>query len=54
MKKIMCLAFISAVFLSGCGLTKKDLGLSRSIPDETQVQTRSNLVLPPDFDVLPD
>lgn len=54
MKKIICVAFVLSIILSGCGLTKKDLGLSRSAPDETQVQTRQNLVLPPDFDMLPD
>lgn len=46
---IVCVCFV----LSACGLTKKDLGLSASTPDEAKVETRKPLDLPPDFDVLP-
>ena len=43
----------AALFLSGCGLTKEDLGMAASKPDETQVTRRNQLVIPPDFDVRP-
>ncbi|MDD7313797.1 MAG: DUF3035 domain-containing protein [bacterium] len=40
--------------LSACGLTKEKLGLSRPSPDETQVEQRAPLSLPPEFDVRPE
>ena len=53
MKKIyLLLAFM--VMLGGCGLTKKDLGMTRPIPDETQVVTREKLVVPPDYAIRPE
>ena len=52
MKKI-CLLFLLAAMVSGCGLTKEDLGMARSKPDETKVMKREALVVPPDFDVKP-
>lgn len=54
MNKIFALLLVMALGLSACGLTKKDLGLSRNTPDETKVETRRSLDLPPDFDQLPD
>lgn len=39
--------------LSACGMTKEKLGLSRQSPDETTVETRRPLSLPPHFDVRP-
>lgn len=54
MKKIIFGLFCGVLLLSGCGLTKKDLGLARSVPDETSVETRQPLDLPPDFYVLPE
>lgn len=53
MKKIF-FGLICAALLAGCGLTKKDLGLARSVPDESLVETRQPLDLPPDFNVLPE
>lgn len=53
MKKI-CLLFVFMILLSGCGLTKKDLGMARETPDETQVSAREKLVLPPDYDIRPE
>jgi len=35
------------------GITKDDLGLGRNAPDETMVEKRPLLVLPPEFDVRP-
>ena len=53
MKKIyLLLAFM--VMLGGCGLTKKDLGMTRPTPDETQVVTREKLVVPPDYAIRPE
>ena len=52
MKKAFIL-LAAALFLSGCGLTKEDLGMAASKPDETQVTRRNQLVMPPDFNVRP-
>ena len=52
MKKC-CLLLLLVAMISGCGLTKEDLGMARSKPDETKVTTREALVVPPDFDVRP-
>lgn len=41
------------MFLAACGMTKEDLGMARSKPDESQVQTRKQLVVPPDYNVRP-
>lgn len=53
MKKV----FVSLVFvllLGACGLTKEDLGMARSKPDETKVVAKKNpLVVPPEYDVRP-
>ncbi len=54
MKKMLSLMLVLSVVLSACGLTKKDLGLNRSTPDETKVEIRQPLDLPPDFDTLPE
>ncbi len=55
MKKIMlifaCTALICA--LNGCGWTKEKLGLKRHGPDATKVQTRDELILPPEYSVRP-
>ncbi len=52
MKKIVLMMMV--VFaLSGCANVKKWLGLNKSTPDETKIETRAPLVLPPDFDELP-
>ena len=54
MKKNLVLFLALISFLSACHLTKKDLGLATQTPDETQVEVRQPLDLPPDFDTLPD
>lgn len=54
MKKVVFAVLGLSFLLTGCGLTKKDLGLSRSVPDETSVETRQPLDLPPDFYELPE
>ncbi len=54
MRKILALVLFVCFALSGCGLTKKDLGLAKNTPDETKVETRKALDLPPDFDLLPE
>jgi len=41
------------LFFCSCGLTREDLGMTRSKPDETQVETRKALVIPPEFGVRP-
>ena len=52
MKKLAMLLVIMGM-LGGCGLTKKDLGMARETPDETQVSRRERLVIPPDYDIRP-
>ncbi|MBO5284783.1 MAG: hypothetical protein J6B00_02790 [Alphaproteobacteria bacterium] len=52
MKKI-CVLFMLMLVLAGCGLTKKDLGMARSTPDESQVSRRERLVVPPEYKVRP-
>ena len=54
MKKNVFLMLVCFALLTACSLTKKDLGLAKDVPDETKVETRKELSLPPDFDVLPD
>ncbi len=52
MKKTYILLAV-LLLLGACGLTKKDLGMTRSKPDESQVSAREKLVVPPDFGVRP-
>ena len=52
MKKVYIL-LVAVTLLSACGVTREDLGMAASKPDESQVTTRQKLVLPPDFDVKP-
>lgn len=54
MKKTIGLCLALMLVLSSCSTLKKWTGLEKSAPDETKVETRSPLVLPPDFDELPD
>ena len=53
MKKTFFALFVVCLALSGCTTAKKWLGLNKSTPDETKIETRAPLVLPPDFDELP-
>ena len=53
MKKNIALLLTLVVMLSACATMKKWLGLNKTTPDETKIETRSPLVLPPDFDELP-
>lgn len=53
MNKIL-VVLVVVVMLNACGLTKEDLGMARSKPDETQVVAKKRgLVVPPDYDVRP-
>ncbi len=52
MKKVYTLLAL-VLLLSSCGLTKEDLGMARSVPDESQVSRRQQLVIPPDYNVKP-
>ena len=47
----ICVCAVLAV--SGCGLTKKDLGMSREGPDASAVKTNTPLILPPEYNVRP-
>ncbi|MBR3501558.1 MAG: hypothetical protein IKO06_01485 [Alphaproteobacteria bacterium] len=39
--------------LSACGWTKEKLGLTRHGPDAGKVETRNELILPPEYSVRP-
>lgn len=55
MKKIYIVwALIAALSLSSCGWTKKSLGIAKTGPDETLVQTNKPLILPPEYDARPN
>lgn len=54
MIRIAAACLLISFMIGGCSMTKKELGLSRSIPDESTVETRQPLDLPPDFNVLPE
>lgn len=54
MKKTLSVMLLLSCVLCACGLSKKDLGLNRSMPDETKVVARQPLDLPPDFNTLPE
>lgn len=55
MKKFYLILAFSALVLSlnACGWTKEKLGLVRHGPDAEQVQTRDELILPPEYSVRP-
>lgn len=56
MKKIrtFLVSFMCVAGLSACGsVTKENLGLSKSAPDEFMVSPRAPLSLPPEYGLLP-
>jgi hypothetical protein len=55
MKKIYIISALIVLVssLSGCGWTKEKLGLTRHGPDAQNVQTRDELILPPEYSVRP-
>jgi hypothetical protein len=50
---IVATAVIAAVGLSGCGGTRKALGMSKVTPDEFRVVSKAPLVVPPDYALRP-
>ena len=52
MKKII-ISSVCVAMLCACGLTKKDLGLEKSSPDEMKVVSRAPLSIPPEFGLRP-
>lgn len=50
---VLFIALGIMLFVSSCGLTKKDLGLANEGPDETKVIKKEALILPPEFNVRP-
>lgn len=54
MKKTILTLIALCFVVSGCTTMKKWMGLNKSTPDETKIETRAPLVLPPDFDELPE
>ena len=47
------LGLCAALMLSGCGSTKRALGLEKTVPDEFAVLNRGPLVMPPDYQLRP-
>ena len=52
MKKKLLILMVLCVALNGCTTMKKWFGLNKTAPDETKIETRAPLVLPPNFDEL--
>ena len=54
MKKVYVIfAAVAVLSLSACGWTTKSLGLAKTGPDETLVQTNRPLILPPEYETRP-
>lgn len=55
MKKVFVFFAITLVCasLGACGWTKEKLGLTRHGPDASKVETRDELILPPEYSVRP-
>ena len=55
MKKIyVILAVVALLSTTACGWTKETLGMAKTGPDETLVQTNRPLILPPEYDARPN
>ena len=52
MKKCFFVA-LTLLLVSGCGLTKKDLGLEKRTPDASNVSAKEALTLPPNYNRRP-
>ena len=50
---LILVGLVVVLTLSSCGLTKKDLGMSRQGPDATLVKRNNPLILPPEYNVRP-
>jgi len=53
MRRNIAILLAICVALSACSTVKRWVGLNKTSPDETKIETRDPLVLPPDFDDLP-
>ena len=52
MRNILCLVLV-AILLSACSTTREDLGLKGKTPDASKVAEQKQLLLPPNYDLLP-
>ncbi|MCQ2741200.1 MAG: DUF3035 domain-containing protein [Alphaproteobacteria bacterium] len=52
MRVVLMLCVIMS--LTACSMNKEQLGLSKKSPDETVVESRGPLSLPPEFEVRPN
>ncbi|MBP5399456.1 MAG: hypothetical protein J6Y53_03465 [Alphaproteobacteria bacterium] len=52
MKKALIIS-LSLAMLTACGLTKKDLGLEKTLPDASTSKAQEELVLPPNYNLRP-
>jgi hypothetical protein len=50
---IVACALLAAAGVSGCGSTKKALGMTKVTPDEFRVVAKAPLVVPPDYGLRP-
>lgn len=49
----LCVCALAALLLAGCEGAKKELGLTRTAPDEFAVVKRAPLAMPPDYTLRP-
>ena len=52
MKKILVISLLMTM-LTACSLTKKDLGLEKTVPDASTSKAQDELVLPPNYNHRP-
>lgn len=53
MNKLVLSSLLTVFLLSACGLTRDDLGVEKSAPDEMLVVSRAPLSVPPEFGLRP-
>ncbi len=52
MKKALIISLLISM-VTACGLTKKDLGLEKTVPDASTAKAQEELVLPPNYNLRP-
>ena len=52
MKKALIISLLISM-VTACGLTKKDLGLEKTVPDASTAKAQEELLLPPNYNLRP-
>ena len=52
MKKVLIISLLVSM-VAACSLTKKDLGLEKTVPDASTAKAQEELVLPPNYNLRP-